>query len=50
MVCQERYASSVKHYDEQFCGEINKLIENQPTAREATYFVRSVKKKLFKNI
>ncbi|XP_034486529.1 uncharacterized protein LOC117791010 [Drosophila innubila] len=42
MICQERYNSSVKRYDEQFCREINNLIDNQPTARQATYFVRVV--------
>ncbi|KAM8704444.1 hypothetical protein ACLKA7_008966 [Drosophila subpalustris] len=42
MICSERYSSSVKRYDAQFCSEMNKLIDNQPTAREATYFVRIV--------
>ncbi|EDV93378.1 GH18305 [Drosophila grimshawi] len=42
MVCKERYFHSSKNYDQQFVREIQKIIDNQATAREATYFVRIV--------
>ncbi|XP_064548242.1 uncharacterized protein LOC135435217 isoform X2 [Drosophila montana] len=37
MVCKERYNNSIKKYEKQFGHEIRSQIDNQPTAREATY-------------
>ncbi|KRF78919.1 uncharacterized protein Dvir_GJ26853, isoform A [Drosophila virilis] len=37
MACKERYNNSIKKYEGQFGHEIRSLIDNQPTAREATY-------------
>ncbi|XP_030559035.1 uncharacterized protein LOC115761418 isoform X2 [Drosophila novamexicana] len=37
MACKERYNNSIKKYEDQFGHEIRSLIDNQPTAREATY-------------
>ncbi|XP_060647675.1 uncharacterized protein LOC132785543 [Drosophila nasuta] len=42
MICQERYSDSIKRYDQQFSHEIRNIIDNQSTAREACYFVRTV--------
>ncbi|XP_064548400.1 uncharacterized protein LOC135435322 isoform X2 [Drosophila montana] len=37
MFCKERYNNFIKKYEGQFGHEIRSLIDNQPTAREATY-------------
>ncbi|XP_017857285.1 PREDICTED: uncharacterized protein LOC108609988 [Drosophila arizonae] len=42
IACAERYKKNIKKYNQQFRREIAKLVDNQSSARDATYFVRMV--------
>lgn len=48
MVCKENYSKSVKVYERQLRREIQQIIDNQSTAREATYFVRYISLYLYR--
>ncbi|XP_023033997.1 uncharacterized protein LOC111519200 isoform X3 [Drosophila willistoni] len=42
VICNNNYKQAVVKYNNQFCHEIDKLIENQSCAREAAYFIRVI--------